>query len=172
MTPARLWKAARHSMSESASGKIPLPPFARLHAEVSLVTDQLWQRGMLIHTGNHLLPQRIGLGRCQFLSRLRIVASNSMLVRIQPRNHGQQGRAAQRHGCVTTTKHSTSRSQLIQMRRLNNRMTHHAVVSPCLIVRQDHDNIRRPLRIITRFVSRHKGRKNCVQAQSRKSGHP
>src|SRR5205823_6937024 len=117
--------AMRHAGSEAALGVVALPPFAALKADITLLGQQLRQRGRAANVLQHLAA--IGSLR-------RIVTSDQVLVRIKARDDRHQAGPAEARGRIAAGEDDTLRSEPIQVRRLNLRVAHEAVVAPSLIV--------------------------------------
>jgi hypothetical protein len=158
--PAALQIAVRHAGGEASLVIIPFPPFAALETDVPLVGQQLGKRRCAADVFEHQLP--IGpLGR--------VVSGHLMLVRIKAGDDRHQARAAQAGRHVAAGEADSLTSQAIDVRRLDRRVPHETVIGPGLVVGDDQDDIRRPLRSLN-HAARQARHDNC-QTAARKEGH-
>ena len=133
MAAAALWIAMRHAGGEAALCKISFPPFARLEADVAAFGEQLGQRWRAANVPEHLTP--IGSFR-------RVVAGHQVLMRIETRDDRHQARPTEARGRVAAGEDDALLRQSIEVRRLNLRMAHEAVIGPALVVGQQDDDVR------------------------------
>ncbi len=144
---AWLRKPSSHPVREPAVREVAFPPLAALMTEIAPLAEDSRHRLKTVQVRDQLSPPllvQLRVRLCVF--RRRIVASYAMCACVVPGDQRRQRRPTQRCRHVAARKHDTLRRQLVQMRRLDIRMPHEPVIGPCLVVRDNHHNVRRPLR--------------------------
>ena len=138
MAPPRLREAASHSMGKSTAPVVALPPFATLMTEVSRLPQQFGQGIERIDVGYEFMPALLVEFRILFgVFWRRVVARNTVAVRVVPRGQGHQGRPAQGGGNIATRKDDRLAGQSIDMGRPYMGMIQKRVIAPGLIVADD-----------------------------------
>ena len=131
-----------------------LPPFPRLQAHITTLRQQPRQRWHCLEMPVHHIPtclKRVRISkslRCHAGRNWRIVSRHFVFMWKTSRHNRSQTRTAQARRNVTARKHQTLRCEPIQMRRTNLRVPHERVISPPLIVRNDHDDIGRRVAVV------------------------
>jgi hypothetical protein len=142
--------AVRHALGEAAAPGRPFPPLARLQGDVAapgqppgqgrVFLDPVHQRFVVARIPRvGAAGHRIHAGLRQF----RIVASDAVLMGKQAGDDRGQRRAAQRGGHIPPREGERLPGKPVQHRRLDVRVSHEAVIRPCLVVRNDEQNVRR-----------------------------
>ena len=91
-----------------------------------------------------MLVKRLAQGHIQFgalVVPVHIIAGNPVLERVKPGRNRSERRTAQGGGHVAAFKQQAASGELVQSRRQDVRVPHEAVVGPCLIVADDHDDV-------------------------------
>ena len=139
--------AAGHSMRESASRVVVLPPLATLEAQVALVAKQSGQGGRLFQERRQpFTPGAVGvvpveLGRRQAWRPGRIVANDAVLVGVSACDQRGEAGATQARRHVAARKTERTGRQTVEVGCTDRRVTHEAVVRPSLVVGDDEQDV-------------------------------
>jgi hypothetical protein len=132
--------APGHAFGEPAAGEIPLPPLAGLQASVAAGREEPGERGPGVEQsseplsagGEHPSALRRAAGDARPLRR--VVARDSVFVRIPARDQRRQARAAEAARHVAAAIDEALGREPIEVGRLQVRMPHEAEVTPMLVI--------------------------------------
>ena len=139
--------ALRHPLRETAPRKIPLPPFSSLQTPVAMRREDARERRPLLEVPGHLLSS----GCEGLLAAGWIVAHDSVLVWIPPRDDRGEARAAEAARDIASTVDEALAGEPVQARRAQVRMAHERIVAPVLIVGEDEHHVRWRSRVANWF---------------------
>lgn len=125
--------AVGHPRGEAAFLKVALPPLSGLKADVAFLFEHDRQLGDAPDVLEHFAT--VGsLGR--------IVSRDFVLMRVETADQRGQAGSAEARGNIAVDERGTFAGQLVEVRGPDVRMSHKSVISPGLIIGQDHDHVR------------------------------